>query len=85
MTRMGLKSLADLEKAHILALKEENVTIKISLHTGSGMTAIKKLLADTQDLLSNQMLTHISQTGRKRKTFLITDRLLVLALKKTHA
>ena len=58
---MSPKPLKDLEKAHILAVREENVTIKeTSWHTGCDMTAIKKLLADVRDLL-NPIPAHKSQ------------------------
>lgn len=80
---MCSKLITDLEKALIFALKGKNVTIKeISFRTGPSIISINMLIEDARNILPNEILALKSGPGAKRKISPITDRLLVIDLKK---
>lgn len=65
------------EKARILALREEKVTIKeISTRTGRSQASIKRLISASRNLPVGEIPKHKPITGRPRKTGKKTDDLI---------
>lgn len=80
---MGPKPFTDAEKGCARTLREEEVSIiEICSQLVRGKTTVKRLLSASRHLLPNEVPTHKTRPGAKKKTSKSTDRHIVIALKK---
>ncbi|KAG0713246.1 Regulator of G-protein signaling 12 [Chionoecetes opilio] len=78
---MGPTQLSDVEKARILALREENVPVSaIMRRTGRGRSTIQRLCKEARDLPPTVVPQYKKLPRLKRKTSQLTDKLLKLAV-----
>src|SRR5215469_10985849 len=74
---MNKKPLTDTEKARILTMREDHVTVKdICSRTGRSKSTVLRLLSASKKLPPNTIPKHKTRSGCKKKAISATDRFL---------